>query len=135
MMTVAFTGGGSAGHVTPNLAIMELFQKEGVEISYYGTEEGIERDLIGPLGIPYHTVPSERLRRYFDWRNFLTPFRVIAGILIAANKIRKNHPKVVFSKGGFVSFPVVVGAWLNDHAHHPSAAELSVPLAFVTSVA
>lgn len=112
-MKVAFTGGGSAGHVTPNLAIMELFRQEGAEIHYFGTSQGIEHDLIGELDVPYHVVPSERLRRYASWRNLLTPFLVLRGILAGIMSMRRVKPDVLFSKGGFVSFPVVVGAWVN----------------------
>lgn len=113
-MKVAFTGGGSAGHVTPNLAIMERFASEGAEIHYFGTQEGIEHQIIHELGgVPYHVVPSERLRRYASWRNLLTPFLVLKGLVLGAQKVRAVNPDVLFSKGGFVSFPVVVGAWLN----------------------
>ena len=113
-MKVAFTGGGSAGHVTPNLAIMERFISEGAEIHYFGTQEGIEHQIIKDFGgVPYHVVPSERLRRYASWRNLLTPFLVLKGLASGAMKVRKVKPAVLFSKGGFVSFPVVVGAWLN----------------------
>lgn len=112
-MKVAFTGGGSAGHVTPNIALIEQLLAQGDEVHYFGTAQGIEHELIAPLKIPYHTVSSERLRRYFDWRNFLTPFKVIAGLLAAVTKVHQVKPDVLFSKGGFVSFPVVVGAWVN----------------------
>ena len=112
-MRVALTGGGSAGHVTPNIALIELLRERGDELHYFGTAHGIERELIEPLGLPYHTVSSERLRRYFDLRNLLTPLRVVAGLLAAIAKVRQVRPDVLFSKGGFVSFPVVVGAWVN----------------------
>lgn len=112
-MKVAFTGGGSAGHVTPNIALIEKLQERGDEIHYFGTATGIEHELISALKIPYHTVSSERLRRYFDWRNFLTPFKVVSGLIAAILKVRQVRPDVLFSKGGFVSFPVVVGAWVN----------------------
>lgn len=93
---------------------MERFASEGADIHYFGTEEGIEHQIIQDLGgVPYHVVPSERLRRYASWRNLLTPFLVLKGLIAGALKVRKVKPAVLFSKGGFVSFPVVVGAWLN----------------------
>ena len=87
-MKIAFTGGGTAGHVTPNIALIERCQRDGHEVLYFGTADGIERELITPLGVPYHVIPSERLRRYFDWRNFLAPWRVLRGMLIAISSSR-----------------------------------------------
>lgn len=114
--TFGFTGGGSAGHVTPNFAVMERCKAQGIDVVYFGTPEGMERDLVARWDdgkTPYYAVPSERLRRYFDWRNFLAPFRVVAGIFKAARLVKQAGPDVLFSKGGFASFPVVLGAWLN----------------------
>ncbi len=108
---ILFTGGGSAGHVTPNLALFPQLLTEGCELHYVGTKDGIERALIeGRPGINYHAIRSGKLRRYFDWKNFTDPFRVIAGVAEAGAVIRKVKPDVVFSKGGFVSVPVVLAA-------------------------
>ncbi|MDO5110790.1 MAG: undecaprenyldiphospho-muramoylpentapeptide beta-N-acetylglucosaminyltransferase [Clostridia bacterium] len=108
--TILFTGGGSAGHVTPNLALIERLRKEGYTIQYMGSQDGIERDLIEDLRIPYHAIPCGKLRRYFSWKNFTDPFRVVAGVFAARRIVRQIKPDAVFSKGGFVSVPVVIGA-------------------------
>lgn len=111
MKRIVLTGGGTAGHVSPNQALIPLLLKEGWEIHYIGTKAGIERSLIEPMqGVTYHAVSSGKLRRYFDLKNFTDPFRVVAGMLQSFGIIRKLKPSIVFSKGGFVSVPVVVGA-------------------------
>jgi UDP-N-acetylglucosamine--N-acetylmuramyl-(pentapeptide) pyrophosphoryl-undecaprenol N-acetylglucosamine transferase len=113
MKTILFTGGGTPGHVTPNLALIEKFQQEGWQINYAGTAGGIEEKLIRRINIPFYAITSGKLRRYFSWQNFTDPFCILLGVLQAYILCRKLKPHVVFSKGGFVSFPVVVGAWLN----------------------
>jgi UDP-N-acetylglucosamine--N-acetylmuramyl-(pentapeptide) pyrophosphoryl-undecaprenol N-acetylglucosamine transferase len=110
---IILTGGGTAGHVTPHLALLPHLLDRGYEIHYIGTESGIEKDIMNLPGIFYHPVKSGKLRRYFNVRNFTDPFRVIAGMLQAAILISKLKPDVCFSKGGFVSVPVVIGSWLN----------------------
>ena len=113
MKRIVLTGGGTAGHVSPNQALIPLLLDEGWEIHYIGTETGIERSLIEPMaGVSYHVVSSGKLRRYFDWKNFTDPFRVIAGACQSFALIRRLRPSVVFAKGGFVSVPVVLGAAL-----------------------
>jgi UDP-N-acetylglucosamine--N-acetylmuramyl-(pentapeptide) pyrophosphoryl-undecaprenol N-acetylglucosamine transferase len=107
------TGGGSAGHVTPNLSLIPKLTELGYEIQYIGTKEGIERKIIGEEKIPYHVISSGKLRRYFDIKNFSDPFKVLKGIIEAKRIIKKEKPNLVFSKGGFVSVPVVIGAYLN----------------------
>jgi len=111
--TIIFTGGGSAGHVTPNLALVKKCQEEHWQVVYVGSAKGIEKQIISRTDIPYHSVATGKLRRYFSWQNFLDPFKIIFGILQAIFICWKLKPQVVFSKGGFVAFPVVVGAWLN----------------------
>lgn len=111
---ILFTGGGSAGHVTVNLALMPHYLQEGWEVHYIGSEQGIERQLVASLPqVHYHAIATGKLRRYFDWNNLKDPFRVLKGVWQAYRLIAKIQPKVVFSKGGFVSVPVVAGAWLN----------------------
>ncbi len=107
------TGGGSAGHVTPNLALIPMLKDLGYEIEYIGTEDGIERKIIEGENIKYHSISSGKLRRYFDVKNFTDPFKVIKGVFEATKIIKKEKPNVVFSKGGFVSVPVVMGAKFN----------------------
>lgn len=104
------TGGGTAGHVTPNIALMPALKDAGYDIEYIGSYNGIEKNLIESLGVKYHGIASGKLRRYFDIKNFSDPFRVIKGYGQAISLMRKIKPDVVFSKGGFVSVPVVLAA-------------------------
>lgn len=111
---IAFTGGGSAGHVTPNLALIELWRRQGGEAIYIGRRDSVESELLRDIvGVSFYPVPSERLRRYFHWGNFVMPFIVLWGIIIATSVLRKHKPIALFSKGGFVSLPVVIAAWIN----------------------
>ena len=112
MKKIVLTGGGTAGHVTPHLAILPHLLKEGYEVHYIGTD-GIEKNMMTREGVTYHTVKSGKLRRYFDLKNFSDPFRVIAGAFQSAHLMGRLKPDVVFSKGGFVAVPVVFGAWLH----------------------
>ena len=73
------TGGGTAGHVTPNIALMPALKEAGFDISYVGSYNGMEKDLIEAQGIPYTGISSGKLRRYFDIKNFSDPFRVLKG--------------------------------------------------------
>src|SRR3712207_6670926 len=107
------TGGGSAGHVTPNLALIPKLKEEGYEIKYIGSINGIERKIIEDAGIEYFPIQSGKLRRYFDMKNFSDPFKVIKGIFQAKKIIKREKPDIIFSKGGFVSVPVVMGAHFN----------------------
>lgn len=110
---IIMTGGGSAGHVTPNLALIPKLREIGYDIQYIGTKDGIERKIIEEHNIKYHPISGGKLRRYFDIKNFSDPFRVIKGIFEAKKIIKEEKPDVVFSKGGFVAVPVVLGAFLN----------------------
>ncbi len=110
MKKIVLTGGGTAGHVTPNIALMDRLKEEGFEIHYVGSKTGIEKELIAQLGVPYYGISSGKLRRYFDWKNFTDPFRVIKGYFEAKKIMKELKPDVVFSKGGFVTVPVVRAA-------------------------
>ena len=110
MKKIILTGGGTAGHVTPNLALLPALQELGYEIHYIGSKQGIERKLIENAGIPYDAISSGKLRRYFDLKNFSDPLRVAKGYLESLKLMKKYKPDVVFSKGGFVSVPVVLAA-------------------------
>lgn len=112
-LRIVLTGGGTAGHVIPNIALIQVLQKEGWQIDYIGSAKGIEKAMITALKIPFHSVSSGKFRRYFSLKNLLDPFKILLGIIQAWHLLRKLKPNVVFSKGGFVAFPVVVGAWLN----------------------
>jgi UDP-N-acetylglucosamine--N-acetylmuramyl-(pentapeptide) pyrophosphoryl-undecaprenol N-acetylglucosamine transferase len=111
-MRILFTGGGTAGHVTPNLSLVEACRERGWEALYAGSAQGIERELIAPFGIPYYAVASGKLRRYLALANFLDPLRVLAGVWQSFWLCGRLKPDAVFSKGGFVAVPVVAGAWL-----------------------
>lgn len=108
MKRIILTGGGTAGHVTPNIALIPKLRELGYDIQYIGSYTGIEKELIHPFGIPYHGISSGKLRRYFSLQNFSDPFRVIKGLGEAKKLIHDLKPDVIFSKGGFVSVPVVL---------------------------
>ena len=110
MPKIILTGGGTAGHVTPNIALLPRLKEEGFEILYVGSYDGIEKKLIQKEGIPYRGISSGKLRRYFDLKNFTDPFRVLKGFGEAASIIKEFQPDIVFSKGGYVSVPVVRAA-------------------------
>ena len=108
MKRIILTGGGTAGHVTPNIALLPRLKELGYDIQYIGSYTGIEKELIEPFGIPYHGISSGKLRRYFSVQNFTDPFRVLKGFRESHKLIRQLKPDVIFSKGGFVSVPVVL---------------------------
>ena len=110
MKRILLTGGGTAGHVTSNIALLPALREQNYDIHYMGSYEGIEKKLIADFDIPYYGISTGKLRRYFDPKNFTDPFRVIAGFFEAKKIIKKIKPDVVFSKGGFVSVPVVRAA-------------------------
>ncbi|MBQ9833463.1 MAG: undecaprenyldiphospho-muramoylpentapeptide beta-N-acetylglucosaminyltransferase [Clostridia bacterium] len=109
--TILLTGGGTAGHVTPNIALIPKLKEKGFSVHYIGTENSIEQKLVSECdGVYYHSISSGKLRRYFSLKNFTDPFRVVKGLFQAKKIIKTIKPDVVFSKGGFVSVPVVVAA-------------------------
>ncbi len=105
---IVLTGGGSGGHVTPNLALLPYLNERGYEVHYIGTRDGIERELVS--GIPYHTIRAGKLRRYASLKNFSDPFKTISGYFEAKKILKNLKPSVVFCKGGFVSVPVAFAA-------------------------
>ena len=108
MKRIILTGGGTAGHVTPNIALIPKLKDLGYDIQYIGSYNGIETELIEPFRVPYHGISSGKLRRYFSVQNFTDPFRVVKGFSEARKLIKDLKPDVIFSKGGFVSVPVVL---------------------------
>ncbi|MBH0172106.1 MULTISPECIES: undecaprenyldiphospho-muramoylpentapeptide beta-N-acetylglucosaminyltransferase [Fictibacillus] len=113
MKKLVLTGGGSAGHVTPHLALIPKLEKMGWDLNYIGSVDGIEKSLIQDgTNVPYHGISSGKLRRYFDLKNIKDPFKVAAGVAQAYFKLGKIKPDAVFSKGGFVAVPVVIAAWM-----------------------
>lgn len=110
MKKIVLTGGGTAGHVTPNIALLPALFEAGYDVHYMGSFEGIESRLIPDFDIPYYGISTGKFRRYFDLKNFSDPFRVIKGYSEARKILKELRPDVVFSKGGFVSVPVVRAA-------------------------
>ena len=110
MKKIILTGGGTAGHVTPNIALMPKLKELGYEIHYIGSYDGIEKKLIEEYDIPYYGISSGKLRRYFDIKNLSDPFKVLKGYGQARRLLKELKPDVVFSKGGFVSVPVILAA-------------------------
>ncbi len=110
MKKIVLTGGGSAGHVTPNIALLPSLREAGYEITYMGSYDGIEKRLVGDFGLPYVGIATGKFRRYLDLQNLTDPFRVVKGFGEARKFLKKYRPDVVFSKGGFVAVPVVRAA-------------------------
>ena len=108
MKRIILTGGGTAGHVTPNIALLPRLKELQYDIHYIGSYNGIEKELIEQFGIPYHGIATGKLRRYFSVQNFTDPFRVLKGMNDAKKLVKILKPDVIFSKGGFVSVPVVL---------------------------
>lgn len=137
MKHIVLTGGGTAGHVTPNIAMIPRLKELGYKISYIGSYDGIEKKLIEELDIPYYGISSGKLRRYFDVKNFTDPFKVMKGLFEAKKLMKQLKPHVVFSKGGFVTVPVVIAAsrkkiptFIHESDMTPGLAnKLSIPFA------
>ncbi|MGL4736113.1 MAG: undecaprenyldiphospho-muramoylpentapeptide beta-N-acetylglucosaminyltransferase [Cellulosilyticaceae bacterium] len=110
MKTIVMTGGGTAGHVTPNIALIPKLKEEGWDIRYIGSHNGIEKQLINEVNVPYYGISSGKLRRYLSVENMKDPFKVVKGLFEAYLLLKKLAPQVVFSKGGFVTVPVVLAA-------------------------
>ncbi len=109
---LVLTGGGTAGHVMPNLALAPGLRAAGWTLHYFGSQAGPERGLAEAAGIPFDAIASGKLRRYFSWKNFVDPFRVIRGLAQAHARLGALGANLVFSKGGFVAVPVVYAAFL-----------------------
>ena len=112
MKHIVLTGGGTAGHVTPNIALIPKLHEEGYAISYIGSYDGIEKQLISDMKIPYYGISSGKFRRYLSLKNLTDPFKVIKGVSEAKQLLKQLQPSIVFSRGGFVSVPVVRAASL-----------------------
>lgn len=110
MKKIVLTGGGTAGHVTPNIALLPKLKELGYEIYYFGSYDGIEKRLLSDFDIPYYGISTGKFRRYLDPKNFTDPFRVLKGFSESRKLLKELKPDVVFSKGGFVSVPVVRAA-------------------------
>lgn len=111
-MKIVFTGGGTAGHVIPNLAIIAELRKIAghAQIFYIGSKNGVERELVEKIGIKFYPIETGKLRRYFDWQNAVDAVRIPVGVIQSIHRLAKIKPDAVFSKGGFVSVPVALAA-------------------------
>ena len=110
MSIIALTGGGTAGHITPNLALIPELEKRGHKIIYIGSKDGMEKDIIERHHITFFGISCDKLRRYFDFKNFFIPLNVIKGINEARKILKENKAEILFSKGGYVAVPVVIAA-------------------------
>lgn len=114
MKKIMFTGGGTAGHVSPNIALIQklkiLYPEEQLQMVYIGGKNGIEKEMIAGEGISYHGISCGKLRRYRSLKNVSDMFRVLAGIFQSLRIMRKEKPDLLFSKGGFVAVPPVLAA-------------------------
>lgn len=108
---IVLTGGGTSGHVAPNIALMPELRKAGYEINYIGSKEGIEKNLIEDLNVPYYGISCGKLRRYKSLKNLTDPFRIIKGFFEARKALKEIKPDIIFSKGGYVAVPVVHAAF------------------------
>jgi len=112
LFDIVFTGGGTAGHVTPNIALFPDLQSKGYSLAYMGQKDSIEEGLIRCENIAFYAISAGKLRRYFDFKNLTDLFKILLGLLQAFYYLFRLKPELVFSKGGFVSTPVVWAAWL-----------------------
>ncbi|MGE6538101.1 undecaprenyldiphospho-muramoylpentapeptide beta-N-acetylglucosaminyltransferase [Bacillus luti] len=108
---ILFTGGGTAGHVMINMVLIPKFMEKGWGVEYIGSQNGIEKLLV--QNVKYNIVSTGKLRRYWDLENFKDPFKIIKGCIQSYKLMKRIKPDVIFSAGGFVSVPVVIGAWMN----------------------
>ncbi|HFK1680843.1 undecaprenyldiphospho-muramoylpentapeptide beta-N-acetylglucosaminyltransferase [Bacillus sp. SRB1LM] len=108
---ILFTGGGTAGHVMINIVLIPKFMEKGWGVEYIGSQNGIEKLLV--QNVKYNIVSTGKLRRYWDLENFKDPFKIIKGCIQSYKLMKRIKPDVIFSAGGFVSVPVVIGAWMN----------------------
>lgn len=112
-MKIIFTGGGTAGHVNPNLVLIDVLKRQGHTLLYIGSYDGVEAAMVRATAVPFVGISTGKLRRYRHWKNWIDPFKVLWGLCQAYWKIRRFKPDLVFSKGGYVALPVVIAAWLN----------------------
>src|SRR5690348_12124939 len=117
-MRILITGGGTGGHVSPAVAVIACLRARSaaggwpLELRYLGSRDGVERRLIGELGVPYAAVQTGKLRRYFSWRTPLDLARLPVGVLQSAWHVARFRPAVIFSTGGYVCVPPVIAGWL-----------------------
>ncbi|GAB4222853.1 MAG: undecaprenyldiphospho-muramoylpentapeptide beta-N-acetylglucosaminyltransferase [Spirochaetales bacterium] len=110
---ILFTGGGTGGHVYPGLSVAEQLRKRShCEVAWIGSGRGVERSIVEEASLPFFGIPAGKFRREFSFRNVTDLFRVVAGIFSSLYHLKRFKPHLLFSKGGFVSVPPVVAAFL-----------------------
>ena len=109
---IFMAGDGTAGHINPNLALVEPLQKAGYRVEYLGQKNEMEYPLVTAAGLLFHEVASGRLHRSLNPDTLLTPFRIIKGVWQAIRAIRKEKPALIFCKGGFACVPVAIAGKL-----------------------
>lgn len=107
---IILTGGGTAGHVTPNIALLPGLAARGYEVRYIGSYEGMEKGLIEAQGIPYDGISTGKFRRYLSAQNIKDIGNIVKGLSEARELLKQYKPDIVFSKGGYVAVPVVIEA-------------------------
>ena len=110
MSKIILTGGGTAGHCIPNVALLPQLQNHFNDIIYIGSKNGIEKNIIEKEKIEFYEIPCAKFDRANLLKNISAPTKVLQGIIKAGKIIDKIKPNVVFSKGGYVSVPVVIAA-------------------------
>ena len=111
MKHVLVTGGGTAGHVLPAIPVIEECLKAGWKVSFIGSRSGLEETLLSGIELNYFSIPTGKFRRYFTLKNVLDFFSFFLGIINSLMIVSRIKPDVIFSKGGFVSLPVVIAGW------------------------
>ena len=112
LKSVVVTGGGTAGHVIPAKPVIQRLLAQGARVTFIGSKSGLEEQLVADLAVTFRSITTGKLRRYLSFQNVLDLFRVPIGILQAIALVLRIKPDVIFSKGGYVAFPVVVAAWI-----------------------
>lgn len=108
---IVLTGGGTAGHVMPHLALIPEMRQRSWNVAYIGTKK-IEKTLVSEAAVPFYTIQAGKLRRYFSFQNLLDVFRCFIGFIQSLYYLLRLKPDLVFSKGGYVSVPVCLAAWV-----------------------
>ncbi len=116
MKDIVISGGGTGGHVFPGVAVLRALERklgpEHLTVAWYGSKTGIEGKILEDEGVPFRGIPAGKLRRYFSINNLVDTLKVLAGFFVALFLLARDRPKVVFSKGGYVTVPVVYAAAL-----------------------
>lgn len=130
-MKIIVAGGGTGGHIIPNLALLQDLKQEvkNIEVLYIGSKNGMESKLVSQHGYPFKAISCGKLRRYFSVENFLDFFRVIFGIVQSFLIIIKFKPNIIFCKGGYVSLPVAIASGILNYPYIIHESDINLGLA------